>query len=379
MRYQPLGVGLTALVLVAAPSWSAPPSFVQEETLQVTHAHARAQTTRSSGRCICTDADGNAHMAWEDARHMGQFEVYYTSTSGDSILPEVRITNTPVESSYPAIACNGRDVYIVWEEVVGRDSEIFCAHLRGREEIARVQVTDTNLDSSCPVCAVGPDGAVHVAWHEGPFKQTAIYYAKIVDDRVVETVPIYTRSPEAFRPDIACDSEGRVLIVWFDGLSVKSRLWDGQAWGDEQLVAELLSRPWRLSVTAVPGGTWAAAWFDRAETGEEVCVGFFDGDKWYGQTTVSTGRAAYYPNITALDDGGLVIGWEERVPEQDQHTVVIRTFDGKNWGQPMEIYRHHVNGRYVSVASHGDVLHAIWFSSKSGSNEIYYSKLIRKR
>ena len=365
-------------MLAAVEARPAPAVFDQEETLQVTHARARAQTTRSSGRCLCTDADGNAHMTWEDGRHLNEFEIYYTSTSGESLLPEIRITSTPSESSYPAIACGGRDVYIVWEEAMGMDSEIFCVHMRDRQELARLQVTDTNLESSCPVCAVGPDGAVHVAWHEGPFQRTAIYYAKIVGDSVVAREPICTRHPEGFRPDIACDSEGRVLILWYEGSEVKSRMWDGVAWGEEKLTASLTSKPWRLSVTALPGGIWAGSWFDRAAAGEQVIVGFFDGDRWYGQTVVSGDRVAYYPNIAALDGGGLVVGWEERLPDIDQKTITISTFDGERWGAPMEIYRHRVNGRYVSLASHGDVLHAFWFSTKSGSNEVYYSRL-RKR
>jgi hypothetical protein len=375
MKHVWVSLVVAALTSAAADAWPAPAVFDQEETLQVTHAMARAQTTRSSGRCLCTDADGNAHMTWEDGRHLNEFEIYYASTSGESLLPEIRITRTPYESSYPAIACGGRDVYIVWEDVVGTDSEIFCVHLRDGKEVGRVQVTDTNLESSCPVCAVGPDGAVHVAWHEGPFQQTAIYYAKIVNDSVVAREPICTTHPEAFRPDIACDSEGRVLILWFEGTAVKSRMWDGKTWGEELLAATLESKPWRLSVAALPGGKWAGSWFHRRSAGEQVMVAFFDGRQWYGQTVVSGDRPGYYPNITSLDGGGLVVAWEERVPQEDQHTISIRSFDGENWGPPMEIYRHRVNGRYASVAAHGDVLHALWFSSKSGSNEIYYSRL----
>jgi hypothetical protein len=368
-------VAASTLLAAAAGSRSAPAVFEQQETIQVTQARARAQTTRSSGRCLCADQDGNAHMTWEDGRHLNEFEIYYTSTSGDSVLPEIRITETPYESSYPAIDCGGREVYIVWEEVLGRDSEIFCVHLQERREVARIRVTDTNLDSSCPVCAVGPDGSVHVAWHEGPFKQTGIYYARIVNDSVTTTTPICTTDPESFRPDIACDTEGRVMIVWLAGLKVMSRLWDGETWREVELVAPVRSRPWRLSVAALPGGTWVATWFDRYENGQKVLAAFYDGQDWYGQTVVSAGRQSYYPNVTALDGGGLVVGWEERLQELDLCTIVIRSFDGMRWGEPMEIYRDRINGRYVSVANSGNVLHAFWFSGRSGSNEVYYSRL----
>jgi len=367
-----------SFLLLPACLWPAPPSYELEKTVQVTNAGARAQTTRSSGRCLCLDGEGNAHMTWEDGRHLNAFEVFYTSTRGDSVLPEIRLTRTPGESSYPAIACDSADVHIVWEETMGSDSEIHYVHLRDREEVARVKVTDTNLDSSCPVCAVGPDGAVHVAWHEGPFKRTAIYYAKIVEDSVVKTEPICTTDPEAFRPDIACGPDGRILIIWFDGLEVKSRFHDGTKWLETQLVGTNLSRPWRLSVASLRNGEWCAAWFHRGEGGEEVFVKFFDGKDWYGQTKVSREWPGYYPNVSAFGREGVVVGWEERVTGVEQRTVVIRCYDGEEWGDPIEIYRHRRNGRYVSVAAEGDLIHALWFSGKSGPNEIYYARLGKK-
>jgi hypothetical protein len=369
---------LAAAVVLPACLSSAPASYELERTIQVTDAHAKAQTTRSSGRCLCVDTDGNAHMVWEDGRYMNAFEIYYTSTLGDSVLPEIRLTHSPAESSYPAIACDSADVYIVWEEVMGNDSEIYCAHLRDRDEVARVRVTDTNLDSSCPVCAVGPDGAVHVAWHEGPFQQTAVYYAKLVDDSVVTIEPICTKHPEAFRPDIACDRQGRILVIWFEGMEVKSRFYDGASWGEELLAGTCLSKPWRLSVASLPNGTWVAAWFHRRGTEEEVIAKFFDGSAWYGETKVNREWPAYYPNVAPLNEDGAVVAWEERISEGNLRTVVVRCYDGEQWGDFIEIYKHRLNGRYASVAAHGDLIHALWFSGRSGSNEIYYAILRKK-
>ena len=368
-------LAILAVFNVPACLFSAPASYRLEETIQVTNAGARAQTTRSSGRCLCIDADGNAHMTWEDGRNFGAFEVYYTSTLGDSILPEMRLTITPAESSYPAIACDSVDVYIVWEEVVGNDSEIYYVHLRDREEVGRLRVTDTNLDSSCPVCVVGPDGAVHVAWHEGPFKQTAIYYAKIVNDSLVAIEPVCTEDPEAFRPDITCGPDGRILVIWFDAMEVKSRFRNSAGWGEVQLIGTNRSRPWRLSVSSLGDGNWAATWFHRGEEGEEIFIALSDGENWHDQTRINREWPGYYPNVAALGREGAVVGWEERVMAVDQHSVVVRCYDGKEWGDPIEIYRHRRNGRYVSVAAHGDLIHALYFSSRSGAKEIYYARL----
>jgi hypothetical protein len=104
-------------------------------------------------------------------------------------------------------------------------------------------------------------------------------------------------------------------------------------------------------------------------------INFFDGNNWGDQRRMSRQWPGYYPNVAALDRDGVVVGWEERVTGVDQRTVVLRCYDGEEWGDPLEIYRHRRNGRYVSVAEHGDLIHALWFSGMSGSNEIYYARL----
>jgi hypothetical protein len=345
-----------------------------ETTIEVTHARARAQTTRSTARCICCDPAGRVHMVWEDGRY-GDFEVYYASILGDSLSPEVRITRTRGESSYPCVACDSQNVYVVWEEYLGKDSEIFCAHLRQGEEVARTRVTNTSLDSSCPVCAVGPDGAVHIAWHEGPYQKTGVYYAKVVADTVVETIGICTEHPEAFRPDLACDRRGRIMIVWYEGMVVKARYFDGSSWGEEQTVASVQSKPWRLSVCDLADGKWAASWFDKTADGERVWVGYYDGKQWYGQTELTEGRIGYYPNLAKLAEGRLAAVWEERRPASDQYALVLRCFDGQSWSQPLDIFLDQVMARYASLAAHRNLIHVVWFSGKDGRNEIYYQRL----
>jgi hypothetical protein len=345
--------------------------------VRVTFAGVRAQTTRANGRCICCDPQGRVHMVWEDARH-GAFEVYYNSALGDSLSSEVRLTHTKGESSYPAVACDSENVYVVWEDLIDVDSEIMYARLQSGEVVAETRLTNSNLDSSCPVSAVGPDGSLHIAWHEGPFKQTAIYYGRVVGDSLVEKFGVCTKHPEAFRPDIACDLNGRVMVAWPEGLEVKARLYDGSSWGAEELVANIGSRPWRLSVAGLSDGRWAVTWFERRDNEEKVFIKYYDGKTWYDQTELTRTRIGYYPNIVRIGTGAIAVGWEEIVRDVAEHTVVVRCFDGTSWSAPIDIYRHRTHGRYVSLAAHDDFLYAVWFSAMEGSNEIYYGILRRE-
>jgi hypothetical protein len=316
-------------------------------------------------------------MVWEDERH-GNLEVYYASVRADSVLREIRVTNTRAESSYPCIACHGDDVFVLWQEMVEDDFEIYYVRLRNGTEMARKQLTETELESACPGVTVGPGGELHLTWHEGPFKWTGVLYGKVVGDSLVEQCGVCIDTPAAFRPDIACDAEGRVLIAWYhdppvgDIPEVRSRFWDGDEWGEIETVSKLESRPWRLSVAHSGGDRWAVAWFDRISQEHFVYTSTYDGSVWSAPAVLNTAKAAYYPSVIATGAGDLAVAWETRDNQQDFYAIRLRHFDGKSWSDGLQIYRHKMAGRYISMASEGNRLHAVYFSSMEGNDEIYY-------
>jgi hypothetical protein len=341
---------------------------------RVTAAKGKSQTARDNARCICSGANGLVHMVWEDERH-GNFEVYYAVARGDSILEIRRISNTRAESTYPCVACDSADVYILWQENTGDVYDIYYVHLRDGTEAARKAIIQTNLNSEAPVAAAGPDGALYVAWQEGPYKMTGIYYGKISGDSLVEKQPVCIEHPGAFRPDIACDGDGRILVAWFEGLDIKSRLWDGSAWGPETPVATTLGRAWRLSLASLSPGVWMLAWFDIMPDSQEVLTSISDGVAWREPVKISSTKIAYYPSLAPIGDGMVVAAWEEMVP--GGYTIVLRCFDGNAWGRPLEVYSDPRPGRYASMAESEDGLHVVWFSSSTGDNEIYHCTLRR--
>ena len=349
--------------------------FTVEAIRRITFASGKSQTARNNARCISVDPMGKVHMVWEDSRN-GNFEIYYASLTGDSVSPALRLTDSKGESVAPCVACDSSSVYILWQERVGTVHEVFYLRIVEGEEIARRRITRNALDSGAPVAALGSDGALNIAWHEGPYGRTRVYYGRIVGDSLVLRTPIADKHPGAFRPDIACKPDGRMLVVWFEQQDIKSRAWDGKIWGEEQLVARNDSKPYRLALTDIGADKWALVWFDRTkEASYDVLVKFYDGSKWYGQTQIDTGNRAYYPSITAFGSKGAIAVWEEQDRISREFLLLLRCYDGTAWTEPTELVRDTALSRYCSLASAGSSVHAIWFSPKPGNNEIYYGLL----
>ncbi len=352
--------------------------FEPETRTRITYANGKSRTARDNARCICATQDGRVHMVWEDNR-LGNFEIYYAWQSDDTISSNIRISTSKDESTYPCVACDSSNVYILWQELTGRVFNLYYVHLRDTVEVTRKQVTRTRLDSSSPVAAPGPDGSLHIAWHEGPYKQTAIYYGRIVADSLVEIMPVCSEHPGAFRPDIACDDSGRVLIVWLEGPQVKSRFWDGKRWGEEQLVATNISRSWRLSVAWLGEDKWVAAWFDNVAGGSSIKVKFYDGSRWYDEQVVSTSTNAYYPSILRIADDDFMIAWEEKHMQPDNYRIILQRYRHGRWSASFEAHRESVAGRYPSLARRDDRIHMVYFSAISGNDEIFHLVLRRRQ
>jgi hypothetical protein len=304
-------------------------------------------------------------------------EIYYASIVEGGAPQEIRISHTPAESSFPCIASDSLDAYVLWEEVIGLHSDIMYARIRDGEVAVKKRLKRTYLDSSCPVAAMGPDGALHIAWHEGPFKQTAIYYGRVEGDSLVEEYGVCTKYPEAFRPAISCDGDGRVMLIWPEGDRMSSRLYNGSEWEERKMIAGLEYIPWRVSVAGLKDGRWAASWFDGRNDTNRVYVAFCEGKEWQEPELLAGDRLAtsYYPDLAVAESGELVAVYESRVPSENYCTIHTRCYDGTTWGDPVEVYRHRAPGRYASITFHKGVLHSVWFSLMVDSDEIYYSTM----
>jgi hypothetical protein len=369
----------------AAPLLAAGCPYVVEEVTRVTYSAGSSQTARGNERCICVDSTGTAHLTWEDDK-VGNFEIYYGSIKGETVSEPYKLTRSKEDSNFPCIACEGQNVYILWQETMPgalKTTQVFYVRLVGGKEVARKQITTAPLGASCPVAVVGPDKALHIAWHQGTGKLTSVHYGKIVGDSLVARADLCTKHSNAFRPDIACDARGRILVAWYEGLQVKSRLSDGGIWQEELLVATNHNQGWRLSVANLGENQWALTWFDQAPATTDVWASLFDGKAWHDQTRVNTGQTGFYPSCAYIGPGRLMIAWEDQLKPTNggdamNYLLLMRCYDGRTWGDPAEISGGRAMSRYASLAADDGLVHAIWFSNASGDKEIYRGLLRRQ-
>lgn len=368
-----------ACLIAAAGPGACGCSFEVTGRERVTYAPGNSHTCRSNATCVCVDEDNVAHLVYEDKRS-GEFEIYYAFVRNDTLSPEQRITRTRGESSFPAIACGGGSVYLLWQETVGKSPQIEYARLVDGEVVARTRLTHTETESSCPVAAYDGDGTLHVAWHDGPYHQTGIMYGRVVGDSLVHIEEIPVENAGAFRPDIACDGNGKVLLTWFEVFNVNGKFYDGEAWQETQTIAVSGQKAWRKSVAYIAPGRWGAAWFDRTEDAEyPVYAAFFNETEWHGTIRLNDVHIGYYPNVCGGPDGEFVVVWEGKDMETGNYSLKVRCHDGSEWQPAQELLVGRSMTRYPSITLDADNnFQTIWFSDGRGTYEVYYGVLRRQ-
>lgn len=130
-----------------------------------------------------------------------------------------------------------------------------------------------------PALAVGPDGAVHIAWWTGKEGEAGVYYARSADrGRTFHAVPIATaRRSAPARVQLAVGAAGQVVVAWDDGLSPAPRILVRAAAdrGERFGPTTVLSEPGRAAsfpVLAVLGDSVIVAWGEMGERAHHLAM-----------------------------------------------------------------------------------------------------------
>ena len=145
---------------------------------------------------LATDGAGTLHAVWADRRNQEPVtDIRYAHSSDDGqhfsasviVDPSARDvdpdTGTPSNQWHPALAVDGADVYIAWQDNRSGDNDIFLAASRngGTSFGPGERVDDSGADPSDqyrPALAVDPGRALYAAWEDQRYGPAAIAVAR---------------------------------------------------------------------------------------------------------------------------------------------------------------------------------------------------------
>ena len=262
-----------------------------------------------------TDGPGNWDiyaMAWED----GEWGRLY------------RLTDNPLPDIEPHVARAGNGtIYVVWQSLAGRHSQIRLKHLREGRWSETVSVTNSASNDWSPSVAASPNGSAWISWDryrkgsDGSYDVRARSYSPAAG--LGEEISVASTTRFEAHSSIAVDKQGRPWIAWeTSGVHWGKDL--GRGLGDRQ-PGTPLGDTRRIEVVCYDGGQWKAS----------AAVSFDD-----PLAAGSTGESR--PQLLFDPDGNLWMSFKRRYSRRSYRPTsyweyFLTRLDGRRWTEPVTL------------------------------------------
>jgi hypothetical protein len=171
------------------------------------------------------------HVVWYDNRsgsqNVSDFNVYYARSAGDGFLPDVRVDDSSDTSfqALPSLALGpqGR-VHVVWHDTRLGPFRVFHSYSQDGITFSTNALVNGQAgpgkNQYQPKIRVGPDGVLHVVWHDYRSTEPDIYYANSTSGGSYFNTPVRVDDGSievlSYSPALGIDSLGVVHTVWWD-------------------------------------------------------------------------------------------------------------------------------------------------------------------
>ncbi len=334
----------------------------------------------------CVAAAGNyIHVTWMDLRN-GNLEIYYkrSNDEGNSWGNDVRLTNDPADSDYPAISVSGQMVHIVWQD--RRDTNIEVYYKRsadgGATWDADVRLTANIYGSWNPsVTSSGSD--VIAAWYDSRDLNTEIYIKRSTNGGLTWSADtrLTNNTGSSQLPSLYMDGS-LVHLAWTDNRDGNPETYykrssdGGVTWGTDTRLSFNTSDSWYTSVSA-SGQNVHVVWRDDRHITKEI---YYNGSTnggltWSGFDTRITSNSvnSEHPSISCSGPN-LHLVYQNNQNTNLQIYYRKSTNSGTNWSGEIRLTNTAYTSARPSVSVSGNAVHTVWHDSRNGGENIYYKR-----
>jgi hypothetical protein len=309
----------------------------------------------------------NVHVVWRSFFSGGQFaEIIHTRSTdggGDFGVGGGNLSGTFGDSTAPAVAVSGDNVYVVWSDNSPGNFEIlYRRSTDGGETFGdTVNLSITAGDSSAPAVAVSGDN-VYVVWSDNSLGNLDIFYRRSTDGgaNFGDTVNLTNFGGDSSAPAVAVSGNNvyvvfRIKLFAADGAILYRRSTDGGAnFGDTVNLSITAGDPFAPAV-AVSGNNVYVVW--GVDPGIDNPGGKFvlyrrstDGGANFGSTVNindASGQRVDAPAVAASGDNVYVVWCDKNLDIYYRRS----TDGGANFGSTVNISNDVLDSRNPAVAA----------------------------
>ena len=258
----------------------------------------------------------------------GNWDIFAMAWEDDEWGRQHRLTDNPLPDIEPQVArADDGTIYVVWQSMAGRHSQIRLKYLRDGRWSETVSVTASAANDWSPSVAAAPNGSAWIAWdryRKGPGGSYDVIVREYSPGGGLgPEMPVASTARFEAHSSVAVDSQGRPWIAWeTSGVHWGKDL--GRGLGEPQPGTPLGSAR-RIEVVCYDGGQWKTP----------AAVVFGD-----PQATGTTGESR--PGLFFDPDGNLWMSFKRRYSRHSYRPTsywesFLTRLDGQRWTEPITL------------------------------------------
>ncbi len=190
---------------------------------------------------------------------------------------------------------------------------------------------------------------------------------------------------DAYGPQIAFDSSGNAIAVWYQYDGGRTDIWanhfDGTSWGTAGLIeTDNAGDAWNAQIAFDSSGNAIAVWQQKDSSSRwNIWANHFDGTSWDTAGLIETDNAgnAEFPQIAFDSSGNAIAVWQQS--NGSLYSIWARRFNGTSWDTTAELSETgnaggDAGGAQIAFDSSGNAL-AVWYQDDgSGRTDIWANR-----
>ena len=258
----------------------------------------------------------------------GNWDIYAMAWEDDEWGRQYRLTDNPLPDIEPHVARSADGtIYVAWQSMAGRNSQIRLKYLREGRWSEAVAVTNSAANDWSPAVAAAPNGSAWISWdryRKGSGGSYDVFARSFVPGTGLgPEMAVASSTRFEAHSSVAVDSQGRPWIAWeTSGVHWGKDM--GRGLGDRQ-PGTPLGAARRVEVVCLDGGEWKAP----------PAVAFDD-----PLATGSTGESR--PQLFFDPDGNLWLSFKRRYSRHSYRPTsyweyFLTRLDGTAWTEPVTL------------------------------------------
>jgi len=329
----------------------------------------------------------NVCVAWQDDTP-GNCEIYFKKSTdgGATWQASKRLTYNTEDSRRPAIAVNGANVYVVWSDHAPGNNEIFfrwSADGGATWESAKRLTNNAGNSYHADIAASGAQ--LFVAWNDDTPGIDDIFFRQSADSGATwqAAKQLTFNAGYSTRPDVAVRNTN-VFLVWNDDTPGNSEAYfrrsvDG---GANWLTSKRLTTTSGYSEgpsVAVSGANVHVVWDDDTPGNGEIYfrTSADNGATWQKAKRLTSNAGQSYLPVVAVSGAKIQVAWQDYSP--GAYNIFFRnsTDGGVTWQARQNLSNSTNQCEFPAVAVSDTAVYVVWEESPVGNREIFcaYSPL----